>query len=114
MSKAVVALLFLVLAQSVAVDAADRIRMGFPDLAAQFLPLSLAEKRDFLKEQACRGNSFASDRRFLPRLSRQRSGAQRKASSDQARDQGEHQGERLYSAESRGHAASDDKMVEDR
>jgi len=55
MSKPVVALLFIVLAQSVSVDAADRIRMGFPDLAAQFLPLSLAEKRDFLKEQSLQG-----------------------------------------------------------
>jgi ABC-type nitrate/sulfonate/bicarbonate transport system substrate-binding protein len=55
MSKLVVALLFLVLTQSVAVDAADRIRMGFPDLAAQFLPLPLAEKRDFLKEQSLQG-----------------------------------------------------------
>jgi ABC-type nitrate/sulfonate/bicarbonate transport system substrate-binding protein len=55
MSKLVVALIFLVLTQSVAVDAADRIRMGFPDLAAQFLPLPLAEKRDFLKEQGLQG-----------------------------------------------------------
>jgi NitT/TauT family transport system substrate-binding protein len=55
MSKPVVALLFLVLAQSVSVDAADRVRMGFPDLAAQFLPLPLAEKRDFLKEQGLQG-----------------------------------------------------------
>jgi len=55
MSKPVVALLFLVLAQSVGVDAADRVRMGFPDLAAQFLPLPLAEKRDFLKEQGLQG-----------------------------------------------------------
>ena len=55
MSKPVVALLFLVLAHSVGVDAADRVRMGFPDLAAQFLPLPLAEKRDFLKEQGLQG-----------------------------------------------------------
>jgi NitT/TauT family transport system substrate-binding protein len=29
--------------------------MGFPDLAAQFLPLPLAERRDFLKEQGLQG-----------------------------------------------------------
>lgn len=34
-----------------AVEAADKIRLGFPDLAAQFVPLPLAEKRDFFKEQ---------------------------------------------------------------
>ena len=37
------------------VDAAEKIRMGFPDLAAQFLPLPLVEKRDFLKEQSLQG-----------------------------------------------------------
>lgn len=55
MSKLRLALLFLVLAPSVVVEAADRVRMGFPDLAAQFLPLPLAEKRDFLKEQSLQG-----------------------------------------------------------
>ena len=43
-----------VLVLHAAVDAAD-LRFGFPDLAAQFLPLPLAEKRDFLKEQGLRG-----------------------------------------------------------
>src|SRR6476620_894877 len=55
MSKPVVALLFLVLAQSVGVDASDKIRLGFPDLAAQFIPLPMAEKRDFFKEQGLQG-----------------------------------------------------------
>jgi NitT/TauT family transport system substrate-binding protein len=55
MSKLGLALLFLVLAPSVVVEAADKVRMGFPDLAAQFLPLPLAEKRDFLKEQSLQG-----------------------------------------------------------
>ena len=55
MSKLGLALLFLILAPSVVVEAADRVRMGFPDLAAQFLPLPLAEKRDFLKEQGLQG-----------------------------------------------------------
>ena len=43
-----------VLVLHASVDAAD-LRFGFPDLAAQFLPLPLAEKRDFLKEQGLRG-----------------------------------------------------------
>ena len=36
-------------------DAAEKIRFGFPDLAAQFIPLPLGEKKDFLKEQALQG-----------------------------------------------------------
>ena len=48
------ALLFL-LGEFAVLDAADRVRMGFPDLAAQFLPLPLAERRDFLKEQGLQG-----------------------------------------------------------
>jgi hypothetical protein len=43
-----------VLALQPSVHGAD-LRFGFPDLAAQFLPLPLAEKRDFLKEQGLRG-----------------------------------------------------------
>lgn len=35
--------------------AAEKIRFGFPDLAAQFIPLPLGEKKDFLKEQALQG-----------------------------------------------------------
>jgi len=54
MSKLGLALLFL-LGEFAVLDAADRVRMGFPDLAAQFLPLPLAEKRDFLKEQGLQG-----------------------------------------------------------
>ena len=55
MFKLALALIFLVLAQGARLEAADRVRMGFPDLAAQFLPLPLAEKRDFLKEQGLQG-----------------------------------------------------------
>jgi len=33
------------------VQAADKIRIGFPDLAAQFIPLPLGEKRGFFKEE---------------------------------------------------------------
>jgi len=32
-------------------EAADRIRIGFPELAVQFLPLPLGEKRGFFKEE---------------------------------------------------------------
>ncbi len=39
----------------VAANAADKIRLGFPDLAAQFIPLPMAEKRDFFKEQGLQG-----------------------------------------------------------
>ena len=35
--------------------AAEKIRFGFPDLAAQFIPLPLSEKKDFLKEQGLQG-----------------------------------------------------------
>jgi ABC-type nitrate/sulfonate/bicarbonate transport system substrate-binding protein len=55
MFKLALALIFLVLAQGARLAAADKVRMGFPDLAAQFLPLPLAEKRDFLKEQGLQG-----------------------------------------------------------
>jgi ABC-type nitrate/sulfonate/bicarbonate transport system substrate-binding protein len=35
----------------VSVHAADKIRIGFPDLAAQFIPLPLGEARGFFKEE---------------------------------------------------------------
>jgi hypothetical protein len=31
--------------------AADKIRIGFPELAGQFIPLPLAQKRGFLEEE---------------------------------------------------------------
>lgn len=40
-----------VLVLHTSVDAADRIRIGFPDLAAQFIPLPLGEKRGFFREE---------------------------------------------------------------
>ena len=46
---------FIVLILVDSAGAAERTRFGFPDLAAQFLPLPLAEKRDFLKEQGLQG-----------------------------------------------------------
>ena len=51
----ILGILIVVLVSHVAVDAADKVRLGFPDLAAQFVPLPLAEKRDFLKEQGLQG-----------------------------------------------------------
>ena len=32
-------------------DAADKVRIGFPDLAAQFLPLPLGEAKGFFQEE---------------------------------------------------------------
>jgi NitT/TauT family transport system substrate-binding protein len=55
MFKILGALLISVFLLHTAVEAADKIRFGFPDLAAQFIPLPLAEKRDFLKEQGLQG-----------------------------------------------------------
>ncbi len=40
MFKLLIAVIFLVLADGARLEAADKVRMGFPDLAAQFLPLS--------------------------------------------------------------------------
>jgi ABC-type nitrate/sulfonate/bicarbonate transport system substrate-binding protein len=37
------------------VCAAEKIRIGFPDLAAQFIPLPLAQKRGFLEEEGLQG-----------------------------------------------------------
>lgn len=54
MFKILSALFTIVFLHNVA-EAADRIRLGFPDLAAQFIPLPLAEKKDFFKEQGLQG-----------------------------------------------------------
>ena len=37
------------------VHAAEKLRIGFPDLAAQFVPLPLGEKRGFFKEEGIQG-----------------------------------------------------------
>ena len=37
------------------VDAAEKIRIGFPDLAAQFIPLPLAQKRALLEDEGLQG-----------------------------------------------------------
>ena len=47
--------LFFVFVLLDSLEAAEKLRFGFPDLAAQFIPLPLAEKRDFLKEQGLQG-----------------------------------------------------------
>jgi hypothetical protein len=39
--------------------AADKIRIGFPELAGQFIPLPLAQKRGSLKRKAFKQSSFA-------------------------------------------------------
>jgi len=48
------ALLIAFLLQS-PVCAADKVRIGFPDLAAQFAPLPLAQKRGFFEEEGLQG-----------------------------------------------------------
>src|ERR1043166_2537985 len=55
MKKAFITLLMnLLLCASL--NAADKIlRIGFPDLAAQFMPLPLGEKRGFFKEEGLQG-----------------------------------------------------------
>jgi ABC-type nitrate/sulfonate/bicarbonate transport system substrate-binding protein len=52
--KIFAALLIVFLLQS-PVCAADKVRIGFPDLAAQFAPLPLAQKRGFFEEEGLQG-----------------------------------------------------------
>src|SRR4029077_8195924 len=52
--KIVAALIIAFLLQS-PVSAAEKIRIGFPDLAAQFIPLPLAQKRGFFEEEGLQG-----------------------------------------------------------
>jgi hypothetical protein len=58
MNKIVVALLITFLLQSPA-RAAEKIRIGFPDLAAQFIPLPLGQKGASLRRRDFKGNSSA-------------------------------------------------------
>src|SRR5947207_2388719 len=39
----------------VSVHAADKIRIGFPDLAAPFIPLAIGDKRGFFQEEGLQG-----------------------------------------------------------
>jgi hypothetical protein len=56
--KIVVASLIAFLLQS-PVCAAEKIRIGFPDLAAQFVPLPLAQNRASLRRRDFKENSSA-------------------------------------------------------
>ena len=49
--KMIFAALLAVFLLHASVHAADKIRIGFPDLAAQFVPLPLGEKRGFFQEE---------------------------------------------------------------
>ena len=42
---------FAILVFQASVHAADKIRIGFPDMAAQFVPVALAQKRGFFEEE---------------------------------------------------------------
>ena len=50
MNNFIVALLTIVFLQN-SVHAADKIRIGFPDLAAPFISLAIADKRGFFQEE---------------------------------------------------------------
>ena len=39
-------------------QAADKIRIGFPDLAAPFVPLAIADKRNFFQEEGIQAESI--------------------------------------------------------
>ena len=54
MNKLLAAFLFTVFLQS-PLAAAEKIRIGFPDLAAQFIPLPLAQKQGFFEEEGLQG-----------------------------------------------------------
>jgi len=54
MRKSLLALLAIVILQTSAF-AVDKIRIGFPDLAAPFVPLAIGDKRGFFQEEALQG-----------------------------------------------------------
>ena len=47
----------MVLLLPISTHAADKIRIGVPEFNAQFLPLDLAEKRGFFKEDGLQGET---------------------------------------------------------
>ena len=49
--RKILSALFAVFILAVSVHAAEKIRIGFPDLAAQFLPLPLGEVKGFFHEE---------------------------------------------------------------
>ena len=54
MSKNLLALLAIVILETSAL-AVEKIRMGFPDLAAPFVPLAIADRRGFFQDEGLRG-----------------------------------------------------------
>ena len=48
-------ILLAILFLPTSVDALDKIRIGFPDRAAQFIPLPLGEQRGFFREEGLQG-----------------------------------------------------------
>src|SRR5919106_6590111 len=54
MMKIILASLIILLLQN-STQAADRVRIGVPELNAQFVPLALAEKRGFFREDGLQG-----------------------------------------------------------
>ena len=54
MSRLFGALLTILFLQT-SVHAVDKIRIGFPDRAAQFVPLPLGEQRGFFREEGLQG-----------------------------------------------------------
>src|SRR5439155_24877941 len=46
---------FALLFFSASGHAADKLRIGFPDLAAEFIPLPVGEQRGFFKEEGLQG-----------------------------------------------------------
>ncbi len=54
MSKSLLALLAIVILETSAL-AVEKIRMGFPHLAAPFVPLAIADRRGFFQDEGLRG-----------------------------------------------------------
>jgi hypothetical protein len=55
--------LLAVLLLCASVHAADKIRIGFPDLAAPFVPLAIGDKRGFFQEEGLQGEFIRINRR---------------------------------------------------
>ena len=54
--------LFAVLVLHVSAHAADKIKIGVPELNAQFVPLALAEKRGFFREDGLQAEVIRVER----------------------------------------------------
>ena len=55
--------IILVLFLPASVHAVDKIRIGFPDLAAPFVPLAIGDKRGFFQEEGLQGEFIRINRR---------------------------------------------------